>query len=448
MIEEHAMKFKKSIACIALCCLLLSCLFATGCGGATPGNTPGDANITYSDDPFFAAENWVYMTNNNGATVDGGSVPYSLDDGTIKFHNANQAYDCGKDLSNDSVEFMLKGSKNWQIWFLANTVDNNALNCYKLVCKDGELFVTTSETDIAIATAKVTDTEYTPNAWNKFQLDFSVVDNVCTIGVYVNDERVIFSGTPFGGAEVIDGDFVHTRTSTFVTGNYICVKVWYGDCFLQLRSVDDASKPEVQRIACIGDSITYGANADNSYTDSYPAQLQKLYGGKYNVMNFGKSGATVRDTADDPYRKTPEYEGMKLFAPDRAIIMLGSNDSKTYQVPTAPQIYAALCALIDDIYALNANAEIRIATSPYAYSTAYQISNANIESTIIPAQRDAAEHYGLPLTDMHEYTKNMNGNYADGIHPKSKGYTYIAYRFHCDLEDITPDEDYVASFKD
>ncbi len=31
------------------------------------------------------------------------------------------------------------------------------------------------------------------------------------------------------------------------------------------------------KVACVGDSITYGARVDDRSVDSYPAQLQKIY---------------------------------------------------------------------------------------------------------------------------------------------------------------------------
>lgn len=437
--REKIMKPFKILFCSIISCLLAACCL-TAC------NTD-DETVTYSDDPMFKAENWVYMT--NGSAKDSGGVPYSLDDGTIKFHNANQAYDLKKDYPEGTLEFMLKGSKNWQIWLLADTVDNYKVNCYKLIYKDGLLYFTTSETQQMLTGAEKENTEYKVNDWNKFKISFSTTsEKVCTASVTVNESRVEFKDLQSGDNVTANGDFIHSRGENFVTGNYMAAKVWYGDCYLQLRSVDDEGKPEVKKIACIGDSITYGANADNSYTDSYPAQLQKRFGGEYNVMNFGKSGATARDSADDPYRKTDEYRGAMLFKPDIAIIMLGSNDSKTYQVPDVNSMVSAYTALLEDLYALSSRTEIYIATSPYAYSSAYNINNANIENIVIPAQIKTAEDNSLKLIDMHEYTKDMNGNYADGIHPTSKGYEYIAYRFWCELTSAQPDGEYVASFKD
>ena len=49
---------------------------------------------------------------------------------------------------------------------------------------------------------------------------------------------------------------------------------------------------EPTRVACIGNSITYGARIKNPALDSYPPQLGMLLGDGYNVKNFGISGRT------------------------------------------------------------------------------------------------------------------------------------------------------------
>lgn len=47
------------------------------------------------------------------------------------------------------------------------------------------------------------------------------------------------------------------------------------------------------RVACIGDSITFGAGTKNPRTDSYPAQLGRMLGNHFVVTNFGVSGTTM-----------------------------------------------------------------------------------------------------------------------------------------------------------
>ena len=47
------------------------------------------------------------------------------------------------------------------------------------------------------------------------------------------------------------------------------------------------------KVACVGNSITYGTGLADRATQSYPVQLQKLLGEHYEVENFGKPGATL-----------------------------------------------------------------------------------------------------------------------------------------------------------
>ena len=54
-----------------------------------------------------------------------------------------------------------------------------------------------------------------------------------------------------------------------------------------------AQVPDKIKVACIGNSITYGYGLDNPDKESYPARLQEMLGNNYDVKNFGKSGATL-----------------------------------------------------------------------------------------------------------------------------------------------------------
>ena len=47
------------------------------------------------------------------------------------------------------------------------------------------------------------------------------------------------------------------------------------------------------KVACVGNSITYGMAIDNREEFSYPSQLQGMLGEGFEVGNFGKSGATL-----------------------------------------------------------------------------------------------------------------------------------------------------------
>src|SRR5713101_5026937 len=55
------------------------------------------------------------------------------------------------------------------------------------------------------------------------------------------------------------------------------------------------------RIACVGNSITYGSGIDDRDRFSYPAQLGRLLTGIAEVRNFGVGGRTLLKHGDYPY---------------------------------------------------------------------------------------------------------------------------------------------------
>ena len=83
----------------------------------------------------------------------------------------------------------------------------------------------------------------------------------------------------------------------------------------------------VIKIACIGNSVTFGYGHKNPKATSYPSVLQQMMGDKYKVGNFGHSGATLLRKGHNPYYKTGAFKEAISFAPDIAVIHLGLNDT-------------------------------------------------------------------------------------------------------------------------
>ena len=91
------------------------------------------------------------------------------------------------------------------------------------------------------------------------------------------------------------------------------------------------SKAQVkkERIACIGNSITFGARLTHPETASYPAVLGSLLTEKgyhhYEIKNFGIGGATVlRFGTPNLWRI---LDSLKNFPPDIAVIEAGTNET-------------------------------------------------------------------------------------------------------------------------
>ena len=93
------------------------------------------------------------------------------------------------------------------------------------------------------------------------------------------------------------------------------------------------------KVACIGDSITYGLGLADRAKESYPAQLQKLLDefepGKYEVRNFGNSGRgiyldSMRGSERRGFRYMPEHKAALEWKPDIVVCNLGINDCGEY----------------------------------------------------------------------------------------------------------------------
>lgn len=81
------------------------------------------------------------------------------------------------------------------------------------------------------------------------------------------------------------------------------------------------------KVACIGDSVTFGFGISPKDSLSYPAQLQGMLGIEYLVKNIGKNGATLLRNGHNPSLKSEEFENALEFVTVIATIHLGLNDT-------------------------------------------------------------------------------------------------------------------------
>ena len=103
---------------------------------------------------------------------------------------------------------------------------------------------------------------------------------------------------------------------------------WLCYCIIALVSVAYSQQVKL-KIACIGNSITFGARLDDPSADSYPAVVSKTLQNKgftnYGVLNFGIGGATMlRYGKPNLWRL---LDSIKLCQPAIIIIKAGTNDT-------------------------------------------------------------------------------------------------------------------------
>lgn len=100
---------------------------------------------------------------------------------------------------------------------------------------------------------------------------------------------------------------------------------------------DHASAGSRVRVACIGDSITYGYAMTNRTAECYPVQLARLLGEDCEVRNFGDPGAGVYTHSKAFGGKGPRSWALRgnldkalAFRPDIVVSNLGINDVDEY----------------------------------------------------------------------------------------------------------------------
>ena len=96
------------------------------------------------------------------------------------------------------------------------------------------------------------------------------------------------------------------------------------------------------KVACVGNSITYGAGISNREKNSYPAQLQYYLGDDYEVRNFGSNGATAQSDGDYPYVRTGVYGESKNFLPDIVLIKLGTKRHQAAELERRKAFYGRI----------------------------------------------------------------------------------------------------------
>lgn len=183
------------------------------------------------------------------------------------------------------------------------------------------------------------------------------------------------------------------------------------------------------KVACVGNSITYGYTLPDRATQAYPVQLQHLLGEHYEVENFGKSGATLLNKGYRPYMQQEEFRKAVDFAGDIVVIHLGINDTDPRDWPNYRDFFVKdYLSLIDTFREANPAARIIIARMTpisdrhFRFLSGTRDWHGEIQTAIETVTRCA----GVQLIDFHEPLYPYPALLPDAIHPTPEGAVIMA----------------------
>lgn len=185
------------------------------------------------------------------------------------------------------------------------------------------------------------------------------------------------------------------------------------------------------KVACIGDSITYGACIEDRENDSYPSVLQGLLGSDYEVRNFGFSARTLLDKGDHPYMNEKMYQEVKEYMPDIVTVMLGTNDSKPHNWAHKEEFYDNYVKMVRELQALKTHPRIFICLPPAVVKDNFGITEAVVLNEVTPLVRKVAADRWLDIIDTRSVTEGRIDLYTqDGVHPAPAGAKAIAHAIY------------------
>lgn len=180
------------------------------------------------------------------------------------------------------------------------------------------------------------------------------------------------------------------------------------------------------RVACVGDSITYGSGVENREQNNYPKVLGELLGERFETRNFGVSGATLLKKGDKPYWKEKAFAEAADYQPDAVVIKLGTNDSKPQNWAHQAELADDLRAMIDYFQALPSRPKIWLCLPAPVYETRWGINEAAVGQEIIPLIRRVGAEKRLPVIDLHAALGGHPELFPDKIHPNAAGARLMA----------------------
>ncbi|MDE5983850.1 MAG: hypothetical protein K2H13_01170 [Eubacterium sp.] len=213
----------------------------------------------------------------------------------------------------------------------------------------------------------------------------------------------------------------------------IIVSVLYHFGFIDFYHPIKAAEDHQVKIACVGDSITFGCTVRNWCKNNYPSVLSDLLGKNYCVNNFGYTNRTAIKSADYPYTNEKLYQQSLDYKPDIVVIMLGSNDSKENNWDK-DKFVNDYCEIIESYLKLESKPKVYVLVPTPLFEingkVMWQLRKDIVDNEICPAVKQIANKMGIQYVDMYSLFENKKELFSDGVHPNAKGCKMFAQKIY------------------
>lgn len=180
------------------------------------------------------------------------------------------------------------------------------------------------------------------------------------------------------------------------------------------------------KVACLGDSITYGWGIENRNKNNYPGQLESSLGSNYIVESFGVIGATLLKNTNYPYWKSRRIKKIFNYQPDIVIIQLGTNDSKEKNWKDKNKFIHDYISIINEIKSEANDPKIIICSPLPTYKNIWGIRNEVIRDEIVSLIKIISNLTKVKIVDLYPLFVGKKELLPDNIHPNREGAQIIS----------------------
>lgn len=224
-------------------------------------------------------------------------------------------------------------------------------------------------------------------------------------------------------------------------------------CLLGILLVSGWSTAAV-KVAVIGDSISTGAHAQDRVRNGYPGRIGHLLGEDHELRVFAVSGHALLQQSRAPLMARKEYRDALEFAPDVAVVMLGTNDTANRHWQAHADLEKDLRKMIAELREANPKVLVHLAGPPPMFPERKGLKKERVEDlrerkprlvevasvfSAVAKEEPGVVHHPLWRVLAADQT-------SDGVHPDTFGQEKIA-QYLSEMLEMSFDESYDVSEK-